>query len=76
MMLDTTMILQLLHERPGRYIQRSMGDYSMMDANGVAVTVREDGKDFLVEPTAEQMNDLMAASHLICHGSKYTAVPD
>jgi len=73
MVLNTTMILELLGERLGRYIQRSVGDYSMKDASGAAVTVRENGQDFLVEPTAEQMDDLMDASRLVCHGSKYTA---
>ena len=75
MMLNTTMILNLLRERPGRYIQHAMGHYSMKEANGDRVTVTENGKDFLVEPTAEQVDDLTDASHLVRHGSKYTAAP-
>jgi hypothetical protein len=74
--LDTTTILKLLRERPGSYIQQYfMGRYCMMDANGDAVTMEEDGKVFGVEPTAEQMGSLMAASHLVCHGSRY-ALPN
>jgi hypothetical protein len=75
MMLSTTMILEFLVEKPGRYIQHYMGDYCMKDAIGAAVTVREEGKDFPIKPTAEQMDGLEAASHLVCHGSKYTAAP-
>jgi hypothetical protein len=75
MMLNTTMILTLLGEQPGRYIQRCMGDYCMKEASGAAVTVRDEGKDFPVKPTAEQMGDLEAASHLVRHGAKYTAAP-
>ena len=46
MMLNTMMILELLGEQPGRYIQHCMGDYCMKEASGDAVTVREVGKDF------------------------------
>lgn len=73
MMLNTTTILELLGEQPGRYIQRYMDSYRMKEASGAAVTVTEEGKHFLVEPTAEQMADLEAASHLVRSGPKYTA---
>jgi hypothetical protein len=70
-MLNTTMILVLLHEGTGRYIQHDMGHYRMKEANGVDVTVIENGGEYLVEPTAEQIDDLMDASKLVRDGSKY-----
>lgn len=71
-MLNTTMILDLLRERPGRYIERDMGSYRMKEPDGAVVTVTEDGRGYLVEPIAEQMDDLMDAGHLIHKGSIYT----
>jgi hypothetical protein len=58
MFLNTTMILNLLVERPGHYIQHDMGRYRIKKANGVDVTIRENGQDLPVEPTAAQMDDL------------------
>ncbi len=76
MMLCTTKILELLRERPGRYIQQCMGEFCMKEANGAAVSVNEEGKDFLIKPIVEQMDDLMRASHLVYHNSKYTLARD
>jgi len=54
MILSTTMILEFLGKQPGRYIQHSTGHYRMKEANGVDVTVRENGQDFLVKPAARE----------------------
>jgi hypothetical protein len=71
MMLNTTMILDLLRQTPGRYIQHDMGHYRMKEANGADVKVTENGREYLVEPIAEQMDDLTDASKLVRDGSKY-----
>jgi hypothetical protein len=71
MMLNTTMILDLLRQRPGRYVQHDMGQYRMKEANGDDVTITENGRDYLVEPIAEQMDDLIDASKLVRDGSNY-----
>ena len=71
MKLNMTMILDLLGQRPGRYIQHDMGHYRMKEANGSDVKVTENGRAYLVEPIAEQMDDLMDASKLVRSGSKY-----
>ena len=41
MTLNGTMILELLHQKPGRYIQHDMGLYRMKEANGVGVVHTE-----------------------------------
>ena len=41
MMLNGTMILELLHQKPGRYIQRGRGPYRMKEASGVDVVHTE-----------------------------------
>lgn len=46
MMLNTTMILDLLRQQPERYIQHSMGRYCMKEANGVDVIVEKTGGIF------------------------------
>jgi hypothetical protein len=73
MKLNTTMILDLLRQRPGRYILHDMGHYRMKEANGddVTVTDTDNGRECLVEPVAVQMDDLEDASKLIRDGSKY-----
>jgi hypothetical protein len=71
--LTTTGILDLLNQRPGRYIQHDMGNYRIKDASGADVTVREGGKDVPIQPTASQIDDLIDASLLIREGSRYRA---
>jgi hypothetical protein len=73
MRLNTTRILELLREIPGRYIRRDMGQYRMKEANDVDVIVRENGRECFVEPLAAQMDDLMDTSRLIREGSTYRA---
>jgi hypothetical protein len=71
MMLNTTMILDLLAVKPGRYIQHDFGNYRMKESDGSDVTVTENGHDYLIEPIAAQMDDLTDASKLVCEGSRY-----
>jgi hypothetical protein len=71
MELTTTGILDLLSEKPGRYIEHSMGRYRMKEANGDDVIVTEDGRRYPIEPEAGQMDDLMDASRLTRDGSRY-----
>jgi hypothetical protein len=71
MMLNTSMILDLLRESPGRYILHSMGDYRMKEANGDDVIVTENGHQSFIEPAAVQIDDLMAASHVTRDHSIY-----
>jgi hypothetical protein len=70
-MLNTTMILELLRQKPGRYVDHDMGQYRMKEANGDDVTITENGREYLVEPIAEQMDDLTDASRLVRDGSEY-----
>jgi hypothetical protein len=71
MILNTTMILDLLRQRHGRYIQHDMGHYRMKEADGADVTVTENGREYLIEPIAERMDDLTDASKLVQDASKY-----
>jgi hypothetical protein len=71
MMLNTTMILDLLADKPGRYVQHESGTYRMKEADGSDVIITENGRDYLIEPIAEQMDDLMDASHLRREESQY-----
>jgi hypothetical protein len=71
MMLNTSTILDLLRERPSRYILHSMANYRMKEANGDDVIVTENGRQFWIEPAADQIGDLMDASHLTRDRSIY-----
>ena len=72
MMLGTSRILELLRERPGRYIEHSIGCYRMKEMNCGDVTVTGSGRRFSIKPLAQQMDDLMDASHLTHDGSRYS----
>jgi hypothetical protein len=76
MNLTTTGILELLGEQAGRYIQHDMGDYRIKEASGTDVTVRENGQDVPIRPTAQQMDDLMEASLLIRDGPRILRATD
>jgi hypothetical protein len=71
MALSTTRILQLLGERPGRYIRHDMGSYRMKEPNGDDVRLTRGGREYLVGPTAEQMDALMEEKWLVRDGLKY-----
>ena len=47
------------------------GNFRMREANGEDVKLTENGKEYLVEPTADQMDDLMDAEQLVQEGTLY-----
>jgi hypothetical protein len=51
------MIPRILDSQPGRYIRYDAGNFRMKEANGEDVRLTENGKEYLVEPTADQMDD-------------------
>jgi hypothetical protein len=69
MNLRTTEILELLGQKTGRYIQHDMGTYYMREASGTDVT--NENEDFAVQPTANQMDELIDAGLLRREGSRY-----
>ena len=75
MMLHTSRIPDLLHKKPGRYIHHDAGDFRMKEANGEDVKLTEDRREYLVEPTAQQIDDLMDAKRLVRDGSRYVLPP-
>jgi hypothetical protein len=47
-MLNGTKILDLLHQKPGRYIQHDMGLYRMKEADGADVLhIEKNGRELL-----------------------------
>jgi hypothetical protein len=75
MRLSSTKILDLLHERSGRYIHHDMGGYRMKEVNRADVKLTENGREYLVEPTAGQMDGLIDESKLVRDGSEYSLPP-
>ena len=71
MNLITSMIPKILDSQPGRYIRYDAGTFRMKEANGEDVKLTENGKEYLVEPTADQMDDLMDAEQLVQEGTLY-----
>jgi hypothetical protein len=47
----------------------------MKEANGSDVKLAENSREYLVEPTAEQMDGLMDESKLVRDGSRYLSPP-
>ena len=47
----------------------------MKEANGEDVKLREDRREYLVEPAAQQIDDLMDAKRLVREGFKYVLPP-
>ena len=47
----------------------------MKEANGEDVKLTEDRRGYLVEPTAQQIDDLMDAKRLVRDGAKYVLPP-
>jgi hypothetical protein len=73
MMLNGTTILELLHQKPGRYIQHDMGLYRMKEADRVGVVHKdENGRGYPVEPLAAHMDGLMDEGRLVRDGSSYS----
>jgi hypothetical protein len=75
MMLRTWRIIDLLRNKRGRYIHHDAGAFRMKEANGEDVMLTEDRRGYLVEPTAQQIDDLMDAKRLVRDGSKYVLPP-
>jgi hypothetical protein len=71
MNLITSMIPQLLEAATGRHILYEGGIFRMKEANGEDVKLTENGKEYLVEPTADQIDDLMDAEQLVQEGTLY-----
>lgn len=71
MNLITSMIPKILDSEPGRYVRYEAGNFRMKEANGEDVRLTEDGKEYVVEPTADQMDDLMDAEQLVQEGTLY-----
>ncbi len=71
MYLHTTGVRKLLDQKPGRYIEDRRGVYTMREADGAAITLTEDGKEFAIQPAESQIDDLVKASYLVRDGSKY-----
>ena len=68
MMLHTSRIIDLLRNKRGRYIHHDAGSFRMKEANGEDVKLTEDRRGYLVEPTAQQIDDLMDAKRLVRDG--------
>ena len=75
MMLRTSRIIDLLRNKRGRYIHHDAGAFRMKEANGEDVMLTEDRRGYLVEPTAQQIDDLMDAQRLVRDGAKYVLPP-
>ena len=72
MMLNGTIILELLRQKPGRYIQHDMGLYRMKESNGVSVVHKDkNGREYPVEPLAAHMDGLMDEGRLVRDGLSY-----
>lgn len=69
--LITSMIPKILDSQPGRHILYEGGVFRMKEASGEDVKLTENGKEYLVEPTADQMDDLMDAEQLVQEGILY-----
>ena len=55
----------------GKHILYDAGNFRMKEANGEDVKLTENGKEYLVEPTADQIDDLMDAEQLVQEGTLY-----
>ena len=72
MTLNGTTILELLQQKPGRYIQHDMGLYRMKEADGADVLhIEKNGRESPVEPLAVHMDGLMDEGRLVRDGSSY-----
>src|SRR4029077_5595739 len=71
MNLITSMIPKILDSEPGRHIRYEAGNFRMKEANGEDVKLTENGKEYLIEQTADQIDDLMDAEQLVQEGTLY-----
>lgn len=71
MHLHTTGVIDLLGAKTGRYIEHHHGLYVMKEGDGSNVFLLEDGKHVHIQPSQGQMDELLAAGHLMQEGSRY-----
>ena len=71
MHLHTAGILEMLGEKTGRFIEHHHGVYVMKEADGSNVFVIEDGQHVHIHPSEHQVDDLLAAGHLLKEGNRY-----
>jgi len=70
MYMTTTQVLDLLRQKPGRYVETYMGEYAIKESDGTDVTATEGGVTFPIRPAKSQIDQLVEAGHLIRDGSK------
>jgi hypothetical protein len=75
MRLFTSRITDLLRKKPGRYIHYDAAGFRMKEANGEDVKLTEDRSEYLVEPTLQQIEDLVDAKRLVRDDSRYVLPP-
>jgi hypothetical protein len=71
MNLITLMIPKILDSAPGRYILYDSGNFRMKEADGEDVKLTENGREYLVEPTADQIDDLVDSEQLVQEATIY-----
>jgi hypothetical protein len=71
MNLITSMIPKMLGAAPGRHILYERDIFRMKEANGDDVKLTENGEEYFVEPTADQIDDLMEAEQLVQEATLY-----
>ena len=75
MRLFTSRITDLLRKKPGRYIHYDAAGFRMKEENGEDVKLTEDRSEYLVEPTLQQIDDLVDAKRLVRDDSRYVLPP-
>src|ERR1700722_13694616 len=72
MTLNGTTILELLQQKPGRYIQHDMGLYPMKKADEADVLhTDKNGREYPIELLTAHMDGLMDEGRLVRDGSSY-----
>lgn len=71
MHLHTTGVLDLLTAKTGRYIEHHHGLYVMKEGDGTNVFMLEGGEHIHIQPSDHQIDELIAAGHLVREGSRY-----
>jgi hypothetical protein len=71
MHLHTSGVLDLLRAKTGRYIEHHRGLYVMKEGDGTNVFLIENGEHVHIQPSEGQIDDLVAAGHMIKEGSRY-----
>jgi hypothetical protein len=71
MNLITSIMPTILDAAPGRHILYEGGVFRIKEANDQDVKLTENGIEYLVEPTADQIDDLMDAEQLVQEATLY-----